>query len=530
MSTYLHEITDLNELISEWDKIDNNGTDLSGIRALCQSDLFYLLVRGCNRVDMLHPFVLARCREVETDPDGYLDLWSREHFKSSIITFGLTVKDILNDPEITIGFFSETATIASKFLIQIKTEFENNQLLKDAFPDILYQNPQSEARVWNTDAIIVKRKTNPKEPTLEAQGLISMKVGAHYSLMIYDDVITANSVSTPEMIKKINDYFELSLSQSKEGGKKRFIGTRYSYSDTYQMMIEREIAIPRIYAATDDGTPDGNPVLFTKEYWEQKKKENNTFNLSCQYLQNPHSGDGKFFDISEIVPYDIRPYKLNVIIIIDPAKSMKKGSCNTAMLVIGIGASKKKYLLDGMIHKMSLIDRWENLKLLYFKWKNDPGVGSVQVGYETYGSGSVDVEYFEEQMRKEQMVSFKIQPLEKSLTGSSRKKDRIERLQPDLNSGSIFFPFETDKNKYTPNQTAALRDNMSYRISKKILYKNEQKMMYDLCEVLASEMDNYPYGSLVDGIDCFSRIYDMEIIQPSHHNRKSFSLPAEELT
>ena len=102
----------LEEVVEYWDEYEKVGRKKKKIRevvrVLCQADLFYLLVRVCGRVDMLCDFAFERCREVERSPDGHLDLWAREHFKSSIITFGKTIQDILNDPEMTFGIFSHT--------------------------------------------------------------------------------------------------------------------------------------------------------------------------------------------------------------------------------------------------------------------------------------------------------------------------------------------------------------------------------------------------------------------------------------
>ena len=186
---FLHNIKNLTELSMQWRKIEDLD-GIAGIRWLCRNDLYYLLVKVCKRTDLLKPFFYERCREVEANPDGYLDLWAREHGKSSIITFGKTLQDILINPDITVGFFSENYTLAAKFLSQIKRELEENEVLKAVFPDILYSNPQSESPIWNGDGIVVKRRGNPKEPTVECQGLLSMKVGAHYDLMVYDDIIT----------------------------------------------------------------------------------------------------------------------------------------------------------------------------------------------------------------------------------------------------------------------------------------------------------------------------------------------------
>lgn len=525
--TLLHEMT-MQQAIDAWDTYDEKSTNLAGIRALCETDLFYLLVKVCGRTDMLHPWVYERCREVEANPDGHLDLWGREHFKSSVITFGKTLQDILNNPEICIGIFSENYTLAQKFLIQLKSEFENNTVLKQAFPDILYDKPHVQARLWNTDGIIVKRTGNPKEPTVECQGLLSMKTGAHYDLIVYDDIITLNSVTSPEMVEKITSYLEVSLSQSKQGGVKRYIGTRYSYADTYQTILDRDMAIPRIYAATDNGKPTGTPVLFTEEYWEQKKKENSDYNLACQYLQNPSIGQETVFQTQNLQPYEVRPLKLNVAIIMDPAKKVKKTSDRTAILVIGVSNNKRKYLLDGVCHRMPLAERWEQLRRLYKNWHGKPGVRTIKTFVETYGAGEVDLDFFREQMKKED-IKFAIEPLTGSLNGSNRKRDRIERIQPDLRYSNIFLPYPTNKDKLTKAQINADQSGNADLISRSIRYYNENRKVYDVSDIFVQELTDFPFGSHDDAIDCFSRIYDTNIQAPVG-NRGSYAVPENELT
>ena len=81
--------------------------DPKALRRLCLEDLFFLISIAFKRADLNCAWLYDRCREVEENPDGYLDLWSREHYKSTIITYGKTIQDILNNPEETVGIFSK---------------------------------------------------------------------------------------------------------------------------------------------------------------------------------------------------------------------------------------------------------------------------------------------------------------------------------------------------------------------------------------------------------------------------------------
>ena len=154
------------------------------MRWLATVDRYYLLVKLLGRTDAWHPWLYARCREVEANPNGHLDLWAREHYKSTIITFAGIIQEILKDPEVTVGIFSHTKPIAKAFLAQIKREFEGNQLLQQLFPDILHAKPSQEATAWSLDGgIIVKRKSNPKEATVEAHGLVDgQPTSRHFQL------------------------------------------------------------------------------------------------------------------------------------------------------------------------------------------------------------------------------------------------------------------------------------------------------------------------------------------------------------
>lgn len=523
----------LADVLAEWDAIDNGGTDLAGIRALCLEDRYYLLVKVCKRYDALHPWVYARCREVERDPDNHLDLWAREHYKSTIITFAGIIQEILRNPEQTVCIFSHTKTIARKFFRQIRGELETNEVLKRAFPDVLWENPSKGAPRWSEETgIVVKRKSNPKESTLEAWGLVDgQPTSAHYALRVYDDVVAPESVTTPDQVQKTTAAWELSDNLGAVGGRKWHVGTRYSFADTYQSILERGALKPRLHPATHDGRPEGNPILLTPEQWADKKVIQGPATIACQMLQNPIAGSQAMFNPADLVQWEIRPATLNVYIMCDPARSMKKGSANTAFAVIGIDAGRNKYLLDGFNHRMDLKRRWEAIKTLRRTWTGQPGVQMVKVGYEAYGA-QADLDYFLEMMEVEK-DSFPIEELKWPRDGEGSKDDRVQRLGPDLRAHKLYVPnvilhqgqssfwkLEAGSAgglelKYSPSSVTSLQqrvinESAPFRVCKPIGRVDSDGNLYDLTRHLIEQIMLYPFAPLKDLVDAASRIYDMD--------------------
>lgn len=500
---------------------------------------------------------------MESEPNGYLDLWARDHRKSTIITYAGTIQDILashgEDPleawhgiEPTFGIFSHIRPIARKFLRQIKNELQNNHYLLSLFPDILYANPERDSPKWSeTDGLVVKRKSNPKEGTVEAWGLVDgQPTAAHYNVRVYDDVVTKKSVSTPDMIAKTTEAWELSLNlgtselgQAATVDLERYIGTRYAIFDTYSEIMARAAAKPRIYPATHDGTESGRPVLLTDAALAKRKRQGRT-TFSAQMLQKPISRATATFDIAHLKFIEIRPKTVNIYIMADPAHSKRRGSDRTAIPVIAVDAQRNKFLVDGFNHKMNLTERWNALKGLRKKWMNAPGVQSVYVGYERYGMQS-DLEHFETQMKIDK-EHFEIKELAWPREGPGAKGDRVGRLRPDFELGHFFLPLlvwhddqglcflkiEDQEVKYvkaekeTSLMTRVARGGEKFRIIRPIKCKDEDGRLYDMTVRFVVEYLAHPApGAFDDLIDGASRIYDMELVPPIIINDKDLEPP-----
>lgn len=420
----------------------------------------------------------ARCIQVE----GGKYLIGKNNIptlNSTILTFGLSIKEILNNPNVTIGIFSHTRPNAKAFLSQIKTEFQNNEFLKGLFPDILHKRPQAEAEKWSLDrGITVKRTTNAKEATVEAWGLVDgQPTGMHFSILVYDDVVTKESVTTPDQIKKTTEAWELSLNLGSEGGSKRYIGTRYHSNDTYRTMMTRGSAKVRKYPATDNGRMDGEPVLLTKETLAEKLRDMGNYTFSCQMLQDPLQDNVMGFDEEWLRYYKnlSRTDGWNRYLLVDPASEKKRTSDYTVMVVIGLAPDNNYYLLDGIRDRLNLTEKTEKLFGFHKKWK------PLKTGYEKYGM-QADVEHIQYVMEQEN-YRFEIEVL----GGSEPKVDRIRKLVPIFENHRFYLP-----------ERLTFRDYNDHLIDFVKVFKED-------------EYETFPVSAHDDMFDCMARIVDPDL-------------------
>jgi phage terminase large subunit-like protein len=459
-------------------------------RQQIRTDLYYLLRYVMGRPDIEHPWMLARIREIQQNPDGYLDLWARDHRKSTVITYALTIQDILashgEDPlpawggmEPTFGIFSHTGSISADFVRQIKTELQSNRILIGLFPDVLYDNAEKESPRWSVqNGLVVKRKSNPKEATVEGHGLVDgQPTGKHFNVLIYDDVVTQDSVNTPEMIEKTTKAWELSLNLGDRNPRVRGIGTRYHFADTWRAIMDRQALIPRMHPATKDGTASGEPVYLTKAELAKKRQNMGPYTFSSQMLLNPIADSRQTFVrewFDKRFDYGQLDHKaMNRVLICDAANSKKKGSDYTAMAVIGKAADQNVYLLDYFRDRLTLKERASEYMRLHRKWKPQ------DAGYEQYGLMG-DIEYLKILM-EQKTYHFQIH----ELGGKLSKPDRINRLIPVCADGKFWMP------------EAIMRTTHEHKVEEQIITLIEQ-------EFLA-----WPVPVHDDGMDVISRYFDV---------------------
>jgi predicted phage terminase large subunit-like protein len=436
---------------------------------LARYDLFFLLRYVLSTREYFKPGedgmltyqpILDWCREIERDRNRILDVKARFHWKSNIKTYALPIQDILNDPNVTECIFSYNRPGAKKFLGQIQREIMTNKVLQklswhplldgQIFPDNYRDLPRNSL----DEGIIVNRTTNPREPTLMATGLVdSLEVGPHYKKLNYDDVVTKDSVTTPEMIKKTTESWELSLMLSMPGSEFRYTGTFYAYDDTYSEMLKRGIRLRvnpcyeldhenSILADDDSGRylkmawHFDRPVLYEEEHlqqlWDDLVGTEGPKTANMQLLCDPSAGLRMGFDREDLRFYDQQPWEIrpgmNVYFLVDPANEKKKDSDYTAIWVLGAAEDGNIYVLDLVRDRLNLAERTDAIFRLHVKWK------PVEVRYERYGL-QADIQHI---MYVQGLKNYRFHVRE--VAGNVRKDDRIERLIPFFKEHKVWLP------------------------------------------------------------------------------------------
>ncbi|MGA2412298.1 MAG: hypothetical protein ABSG46_18180, partial [Candidatus Binataceae bacterium] len=475
------------------------------LRWLARHDLFFLCVYILNRKHFLLSERISRwtfegCQMVQDDPNGYADLWPRESFKSEIISFGLTIQDILNDPEVTFGIFSHNRPMAKDFMAVIKREFESNELLKSLFAEILWQEPKLEARSasvsWSeNDGITVKRKGNRKEATIEAWGLVDgQPTGKRYQKILYEDVVNRDHIS-PDMIHRTTQELINSLMlKASDPPVYRYVATYQEIGDTTQQVIERGIFKMRRRSPFD---AEGLPAYCSDENFAILKRSTDTKTFALQILLDPTRSKAENdigFAPDWIDYYDELPSRraMNVYIVVDPAGKSTESNSHFAMWVLGLCADRRARVLDMVRDKLDLEGRWEAVFAAVQKWE------PLKVGYEKFAMQS-DIEHFHYRMRQVNWM-FTIIPL----GGTHQSKDqRIEMLIPWYRDRRFLFPRKGIRKTLKDGSDLCLTDY--YRDSEYLLwpYNKPNRDLLDaqarICDSALGVVWPRAYGQREDG-------------------------------
>jgi len=398
-----------------------------------------------------------------------LYLLARGHLKTSIITVARTILRILRNPQSRTLIVSNKADNANAMLSDIKVGLTHPDLIR-AFPDILYRDPEREARKWTENVIMLQRKRHTREGTVEAIGATGEITSRHYEHIVYDDLVGKENSQTREELVKSIEFIRLTEPLLDPGGTKEFVGTTWHYADAYAHLLEQRAHHGRQLGAyivpcwvdAQEGEPGAEhaegfgwkrpsfPERFTvaravpgKESLMGIRANMGSAWFASQYLLDPVSADTAFFHRgkvairrrSEMPAYDA----MWVAMTVDPAISTKAWADYSAIAAIGFDRDGTMQILDlrrGLWPPDELVARIYDV----YDGLRAKGANVIAVGFEAIGFAKVYRRLFEQQGETRGYLPVVTLERDTKIT----KNVRIRALQPLWEAGEITIASECE--------------------------------------------------------------------------------------
>jgi predicted phage terminase large subunit-like protein len=363
-------------------------------------------------------------------------LLPRGSFKSSVVTIGFALQNILHDPNIRILIDSETFSKSKAFLAEIKGHLESNEEFREIFKTIhgVFPNEgRKKELLWSDSQINLSCRNRPrKEPTFSCAGIDVTKNGMHYDLIIFDDLHSENNVTNKEQIDKVKDHWRLSYSLLDPGKPMIVIGTRWHFDDLYQLILDEhreEFNILVRRAILDDGKAWFKSRLPLSELTKIRSKQGSA-HFSRQYMNEPIDDETATFkhkDFHRKQWKEVADIPINWCLTIDP--SYKGEYSDYAAFVIGgMDYQRNLYIRHITRAKMTYSEIInETFKLNNLFWPK-------MIAIETVGAQkSIMYEFTNEQKRRGTWL-----PLQEVKQRTVSKEERIRALAPFYEYGHIF--------------------------------------------------------------------------------------------
>ena len=338
--------------------------------------------------------------------DNQLCLLPRDHQKSHCAAVRCAW-DLTRDPTETILYVSATADLAEKQLYAIK-QILTSEVYRRYWPEMVNLEEGMRER-WNTNEIIVdhplRKSEGVRDPSIKAAGITTNITGFHASRVYLDDLVVPGNAYTEEGRTKVAALYSQLASIETTGAHEIVVGTRYHPRDLYQTLIEMEEEVfdengefshtDRVYevfqkVVEQEGVflwpremrHDGKLFGFDrKELARKKAKYVDTTQFYAQYYNDPNDPTSnritrdkfQYFD-SKFLTNDrgswfFKDRKLNIVAAMDFAFSLNKKADYTAIVVVGIDAENRIYVLDIDRFKTDKIKSYYDALLdLHMKW------------------------------------------------------------------------------------------------------------------------------------------------------------------
>lgn len=244
----------------------------------------------------------------------FLLLWPRGHAKTESTSMNYVSWLVGKFPNIHINLVTKTSTLAEEILQALITRFEIDENYIGIFGNVKPAHP----RKWTGSAIIVARDEISKNPTIKATGLMGPITGGRSDLVICDDIIDQENVTSRLQLEKVSTWFNKVLIPTLyPWGAIGAIGTRWSYADIYAELLEKWPHDVK-QAIQKDGSALW-PEYWSLERLKERRKEIGTIFFNCQYQNDPTGMEGSLLKKEWLHSWSSLPSNIIKYAGVDPA-------------------------------------------------------------------------------------------------------------------------------------------------------------------------------------------------------------------
>lgn len=212
----------------------------------CLTDLWFLVTEVLYRHDRhkYGPFHKWMCDTVGKTP-GTRELWllPRDHFKTTILTIGHAIQQMLADPTIAVLLISRKDDHALLWSEEIRRQFVFNPLLRTYFPEyfaeVVSMEQLGSREEWVFPGYKVVKGVRRREPSVTATGIKARKQSKHYNWIYADDCMDIEDTTEVGLREIIQDWKDLVPLSDRQTGI-IIPGTRKHYNDLYQHIMDND--------------------------------------------------------------------------------------------------------------------------------------------------------------------------------------------------------------------------------------------------------------------------------------------------
>jgi len=315
---------------------------------------------------------LELCQEIQQYEINkkLLVMYPRYHLKTTNAVIGYCLWRIINNCNVRILVLSATPDLAKDSLKAMQDHLRLNERFRE-----LYGDYTQLAEKWNENKLVVSRTQILSGDTVYATGILGNIVGKHFDVIICDDLVNLDDVSSLAQRKKKSERFGALFDILKPGGQILVLGTRWCEEDLYGEIIKGnkkddagnpgqyedfKIMIKKV--EKEDGTPF-YPGQFPPERIAELKRTRREF-FYAQYMNDPQALKGKAFEEGCVEFYtneDQIPKKLITFQAHDLSTGKHAHTDYYADVTIGFDDSNGIWLLDYDYEHVVLKDQPERV-------------------------------------------------------------------------------------------------------------------------------------------------------------------------